>query len=86
MICFMLMKRVKISRGGQISVPAEIRHRWNTSRVTLEDLGDRIVVRPTTDDPVGALRGAFADAARPGSEELRRRARAEDSAAPARRS
>lgn len=85
MICFMLMKHAKISRGGQVSVPANIRNRWSTSRVVLEDLGDSLVIRPAADDPVGALRGAFADPSKPSSDELRRRARAEEGAAAARR-
>ncbi len=78
MIDFMSMKQVKISRGGQISIPADVRHRWSTSRVTLEDLGDRLIVHPAPDDPVTALRGAFADSSLPGSSELRKRAREED--------
>jgi bifunctional DNA-binding transcriptional regulator/antitoxin component of YhaV-PrlF toxin-antitoxin module len=81
----MLMKVTKISKGGQVSVPAEIRHRWKTSRVTLEDLGDSLVIRPTAADPVAALRGAFADPSKPSSDELRRRARAEEAATEARR-
>jgi bifunctional DNA-binding transcriptional regulator/antitoxin component of YhaV-PrlF toxin-antitoxin module len=85
MILFMVMRYVKISKGGQVSVPADIRHRWKTSRVALEDLGDRVVIRPLADDPLAALRGAFAGAGKPGSDELRRRARAEESAAEARR-
>jgi len=85
MIGFMRMKPARISRGGQISVPAEIRHRWSTSRVLLEDLGDRLVVRPTADDPVAALRGALSDAGKPASEELRKRARAEQAVAEERR-
>jgi bifunctional DNA-binding transcriptional regulator/antitoxin component of YhaV-PrlF toxin-antitoxin module len=85
MILFMTMKRAKISRGGQISVPAEIRHRWRTSRVVLEDLGDRLVVRPAADDPIIALRGAFADASKPSSDALRRRARDEEGAGEQRR-
>jgi bifunctional DNA-binding transcriptional regulator/antitoxin component of YhaV-PrlF toxin-antitoxin module len=86
MKALMSMKHAKISGGGQISVPAEIRHRWKTSRVVLEDLGDRIVVRPAADDPIVALRGAFADASKPSSDQLRRRARDEERAAEERRS
>lgn len=85
MIAFMFMRCLKISRGGQLSVPAEIRHRWNTSRVVLEDLGDRVVIRPTSDDPVGSLRGAFANPTKPGADELRRGARSQERAAEARR-
>jgi bifunctional DNA-binding transcriptional regulator/antitoxin component of YhaV-PrlF toxin-antitoxin module len=86
MIGFMTMRQAKISRGGQISVPADVRHRWRTSRVTLEDLGDHIVVRPAPDDPISALRGAFADRRQPSSDELRTRAREEDGRTGQRRS
>jgi len=35
---FMLMKtRMRVSKGGQISIPAAIRHRWATSTVVLDD-------------------------------------------------
>jgi hypothetical protein len=85
MSILMRMKYSRISKGGQVSVPADVRRRWNTSRVLLEDLGDRLVIRPTADDPVGALRGAFAAPDKPTSDELRRRARAEESAAESRR-
>lgn len=61
MIAFMLMKaRMRISKGGQLSIPAPIRHRWGTSTVTLEDQGDRIVLEPAPDDPIGAAEGALA--------------------------
>lgn len=61
MIDFMIMKRrVKISKGGQISIPAAIRHRWATSTVALEDQGDRIVLEPAPDDPIAAAEGALA--------------------------
>jgi bifunctional DNA-binding transcriptional regulator/antitoxin component of YhaV-PrlF toxin-antitoxin module len=78
MVGFMNMKQIKISRGGQISVPADVRHRWRTSRVSLEDRGDHLVVRPAPDDPISALRGALADSRAPDSDELRRRAREEE--------
>lgn len=78
MIAFMLMKSTKISKGGQVSVPATVRKRWGTSRLTLEDRGDELVLRPAPDDPIAALRGAFAKPEGPSSDELRRRSRAED--------
>jgi AbrB family looped-hinge helix DNA binding protein len=87
MITFMIMKRrVRISKGGQISIPAPIRQRWRTSTLALEDLGDRIVLEPTPDDPIAAAEGALAeefgdlDFTR-----LRREAREDDRAAEARR-
>jgi bifunctional DNA-binding transcriptional regulator/antitoxin component of YhaV-PrlF toxin-antitoxin module len=62
MILFMNMKRrMRISRGGQISIPAAIRHRWATSTVALEDQGNRIVIEPAPDDPIAAAEGALAE-------------------------
>lgn len=55
------MYRHKITKAGQVSIPAEIRHRWGASTVAIEDEGDRIVLRPVPDDPIAALRGIFAD-------------------------
>jgi AbrB family looped-hinge helix DNA binding protein len=52
--------RHRITGAGQVSIPAEIRHRWDTSTVAIEDEGDRIVLRPVPDDPITALRGVLA--------------------------
>lgn len=61
MIESMLMKaRTKISKGGQISIPAAIRRRWGTSTVALDDQGDRLVIEPAADDPIVAAEGALA--------------------------
>jgi len=61
MLDFMLMKtRMRITKGGQISVPASVRHRWGTSTVTLDDQGGRIVIEPAPDDPIAAAEGALA--------------------------
>jgi AbrB family looped-hinge helix DNA binding protein len=81
-----MKRRVKITRGGQISIPAAIRHRWGTSTVALEDLGDRIVLEPAPDDPIAAAEGALAEEF--GSldiAQLRREARADEQAAEQRR-
>ncbi len=78
MIAFMLMKQIKISRGGQVSIPAEVRHRWKTSRLSLEDRGDEIVLRPQPDDPIEALRGAFPMPAGVTSDDIRRQIREEE--------
>ncbi len=87
MVAFMLMrKRMRISKGGQISIPAAIRHRWDTSTVVLDDQGSRIVLEPAPDDPIAAAEGALAeefgelDVGR-----LRRKARDDERAAEARR-
>jgi hypothetical protein len=42
----MIIRTAKITRGGEISIPSGIRRRWGTSTLALEDLGDRIVLRP----------------------------------------
>ena len=62
MVISMLMKkRMKISKGGQVSIPAPIRKRWGTATVTLEDRGEEIVLRPAPDDPIDAAAGALAE-------------------------
>ena len=77
---------MRISKGGHISIPATIRHRWGTSAVVLEDEGARIVIEPAPEDPIAAAEGALAvefgsmDVAR-----LRRAARADERAAGTRR-
>lgn len=53
------LRRVKISKGGQISIPAEIRHRWETNMVEISDLGDRVVIRPVPNDPIAEAKGAL---------------------------
>lgn len=61
MVSFMKMKkRMKISRGGQVSIPAPIRKRWGTTTITLDDQGDQLVLKPAPDDPIAAAAGAFA--------------------------
>ncbi len=84
--CMGMATRMRISKGGQISIPAHIRHRWGTSTVALEDRGDRIVLQPAPDDPIAAAEGALAgefgglDLAR-----LRRHAREDEQVAEMRR-
>lgn len=48
-----------ISRNGQVSIPAEARSRWNARKVVVVDLGDRVVMRPLAEDPVGELEGKY---------------------------
>jgi bifunctional DNA-binding transcriptional regulator/antitoxin component of YhaV-PrlF toxin-antitoxin module len=83
----MIMKsRLRITRGGQISIPALIRHRWATSTLALEDHGDRIVLKPAPDDPIAAADGALAaDYAKLDIGGLRGRAREDEQAAETRR-
>jgi bifunctional DNA-binding transcriptional regulator/antitoxin component of YhaV-PrlF toxin-antitoxin module len=82
----MTMKRLKISRGGQISVPADLRHRWGGSTVTLEDRGDHAVIRPAPDDPIAAARGSLKHMVGDRTtEQMRKEAREEEAETEARR-
>lgn len=60
------MKRLKISSGGQVSVPAAVRHRWKTRTLVADDRGDHLILRPAPDDPIEAARGALAKYFKPG--------------------
>lgn len=75
---------MKVSRNGQVSLPAETRHRWNTDRVLVVDMGDTIVMRPLPDDPIHALYGKYAGPG-PTTQEARRQAREEEAEAEERR-
>lgn len=86
MIKFMNMKlRLRISKGGQVSIPARIRHRWGTSTVALSDEGHRIVLEPAADDPIAAAEGALAtEFGKLDLRRLRREAREDERVAEAR--
>jgi bifunctional DNA-binding transcriptional regulator/antitoxin component of YhaV-PrlF toxin-antitoxin module len=62
------MRTTTISKGGQLSIPAEVRHRWGARRVAIEDRGAAIVVRPIPDDSlaaaIGSLRGGRTNSSR----------------------
>jgi AbrB family looped-hinge helix DNA binding protein len=55
----------RITRAGQVSIPAGVRERWDARAVVIEDRGDHLVLRPAAETPLAALRGVFP--ARPGS-------------------
>ncbi len=76
--------QVKVSRNGQVSVPAAVRHRWGTSTVLIIDRGDYAIVRPVPDDPVEALRGTYATPG-PATDTARAADRASEAAAEDRR-
>ena len=54
----------KITTNGQISLPAPVRRRWKAAQVVLEDLGDRMIVRPLPDDPIAAACGSLPEEVR----------------------
>ena len=73
------MRQTNISRGGQISIPAEVRRRWGTTRLTLEDRGDALILRPIPPDPIRAAMGSLAGPG-PTSDSAREITRAEEAA------
>lgn len=72
--------RTRITRGGQISIPAAVRRRWATDNIVIEDGGDALVLRPLPADPIGAAIGSLPLPAGLTTDELRSRARAEGQA------
>jgi len=50
---------LRISKGGQVSIPAPIRKRWKTNELVAEDHGDKLVLRPAPEDPIDRAYGAF---------------------------
>lgn len=68
---------MKVSRNGQVSIPADARSRWNADRVVVVDLGDRVVLRPLADDPIATSRGKYRGVG-PDSDAMRKQARRED--------
>jgi bifunctional DNA-binding transcriptional regulator/antitoxin component of YhaV-PrlF toxin-antitoxin module len=62
---------MKVSRNGQVPIPAAARARWKADRVVVVDLGDHVVIRPASADPVSEVVGKYAGRG-PGSDEMRR--------------
>lgn len=50
---------MKVTKNGQISIPAEVRKRWNTDRVVVFDTPDGLVVRPFDPDAIRRLAGKY---------------------------
>jgi bifunctional DNA-binding transcriptional regulator/antitoxin component of YhaV-PrlF toxin-antitoxin module len=74
------MKTASISSGGQISIPGNVRRRWGTRRVSVEDQGNALVIRPIPSDPIGAAIGSLAGRA-PSTDEMRAELREAEAAA-----
>jgi AbrB family looped-hinge helix DNA binding protein len=56
----MKRRNLNVTNAGQVTFPAEVRRRWGTSRLVLEDHDDHVVLRPLPEDPISFARGAFA--------------------------
>jgi bifunctional DNA-binding transcriptional regulator/antitoxin component of YhaV-PrlF toxin-antitoxin module len=74
------MKMTRISQGGQVQVPAEVRRRWGTRNVVIEDEGGYLVISPIPADPIGAAMGSLAGMPM-SSEEMLARSREEEAEA-----
>jgi bifunctional DNA-binding transcriptional regulator/antitoxin component of YhaV-PrlF toxin-antitoxin module len=72
------MKVTRISQGGQIQIPAEVRRRWGTRDVIVDDGGSFLRIRPLPDDPIAAAAGSLAGPGGRTSEELMRLGREEE--------
>ncbi len=68
---------VKVTRNGQVSLPAALRHRWAVGEVIVVDRGDYAVVRPVVKDAIRLLRGAHAGPG-PTTDEARALERSQD--------
>jgi bifunctional DNA-binding transcriptional regulator/antitoxin component of YhaV-PrlF toxin-antitoxin module len=71
----------KVTRNGQVSLPAELRHRWGVGAVLVIDRGDYAIVRPVPEDTIAALRGAHAGPG-PTSERARKKERESEADGP----
>jgi hypothetical protein len=71
------MRTAPISRGGQVSIPADIRHRWKAKRVILVDHGNALELRPIPEDPIAAAMGSLAGPG-PTTDEIREQLRREE--------
>ena len=78
------MRLTRISQGGQVQIPAEVRRRWNTRTVLVEDGGAFLRISPVPQDPISAAAGALAGEG-PGALEMLRRLREDEAAAESRK-
>lgn len=75
---------MKLTASGQVSVPADVRRRWTTTRVKITDLGDRLVIEPETENRFAKYRGIWAGLA-VSSDDMRAQTRREEQEAEDRR-
>jgi bifunctional DNA-binding transcriptional regulator/antitoxin component of YhaV-PrlF toxin-antitoxin module len=53
------MRVTQISQGGQVQIPAEVRKRWGTRKVMIDDAGSYLRITPVPDDPIAAAAGSL---------------------------
>jgi bifunctional DNA-binding transcriptional regulator/antitoxin component of YhaV-PrlF toxin-antitoxin module len=72
------MKVTRISSGGQIQIPADVRKRWGTRDVIVDDGGSFLRITPMPDDPIAAAGSLLAGPGRLSSDEVTRQWRQEE--------
>ncbi len=75
---------MRLTSSGQVSVPAEVRRRWATTRVRIVDHGGHLVVEPESEQRFAKYVGRFAGPG-PSGDELRDEDRRAEEAAEARK-
>lgn len=58
------MKVVTLTRGGQVSIPAEFRRDWTSNRVMVKEVDGGLLLRPVPLDPIELATGYLADKVR----------------------
>lgn len=58
------MKIVTLTRGGQVSIPAEFRRDWTSNQVMVQETERGLLLRPVPEDPLALVRGYLADKVR----------------------
>lgn len=53
------MKVVTLTRGGQISIPAEYRRDWTSNRVIVRETDEGLLLTPMPADPLAAAAGSL---------------------------
>jgi bifunctional DNA-binding transcriptional regulator/antitoxin component of YhaV-PrlF toxin-antitoxin module len=85
MLMDVLSTESKVTKNGQVSLPAELRRRWDAKSVLFIDKGDHAVILPMPEDPIRSLRGKYAGPG-PTTDEMRAQLREEEAEAEERRS
>jgi len=69
---------LKVTANGQISIPAHVRHRWNTDRVIAIDTPAGLIIRPFDPDAIDRIAGSFKRPGAPSVDEIRRQEREDE--------
>ena len=71
------MRVVTLTRGGQVSIPADLRRGWPSNKIIVEETPRGLLLRPLPADPIDAAMGSLAGPG-PTVDEMRRASRREE--------